>query len=194
MKGGPDIKTLDVFHILIKIVNLLSLIVPILIAFIKKKYQIIAIEVGIVACLIAIYLICDHYLGSHVMVTIFLLFNILPFIFSLVAPIVIAFTSKKYEIILAAAIIVACIHVAFSLCPTCFPYVDCWIMGKTRDEITAVYGEPTGYNWKGMISYNIGNDTGFWGIMSSNLDMHYYIDFDQNGEACDIYYGCQLGG
>ena len=186
-------RSLDVIYLLIKLLALVNLIAPILIAFIKKKYRIIAIEAGIVACIIAVCWILDNYFDVWSF-DIFMIFNAMLILFSLIMPIVIGLTQKKYRIILAEAIVGLSIVTAFSLCPRCFPYVDSWIIGKTRDEITAVYGEPTGYDWSGMISYYIGPDNGFFGIMTSNLDMHYYIDFDQNGEACNIYYGCQLGG
>lgn len=103
---------------------------------------------------------------------------------------------KRRVLISIAAIVtvLALILGIFSLFPTQFPYIDGWILGKTRDQITALYGNPTGYDQSHMISYYLGKDTGFFGIMSSNNDLHYYIYFDSNGQANRILKGCQLGG
>lgn len=115
-------------------------------------------------------------------------------ILTLLALTVYAFIKRKARIIAAMAATVLCIAALFALFPTQFPYADIWIIGKTREQITALYGEPTGYDQAGMISYQLGKDHGFFGIMSSNNDVHYYIYFDSQGKACKILEGCQLGG
>lgn len=81
----------------------------------------------------------------------------------------------------------------FVLFPTCFPYVDLYIIGKTKAEITAVYGEPN-YKFREKYGYFIGKDNGFFGLMKSNNDFYYYIYFDENGIAKSVEEGIQPGG
>lgn len=81
----------------------------------------------------------------------------------------------------------------FVLFPTCFPYVDLYIIGSTKAEITAVYGEPN-YKFREKYGYIIGKDNGFFGSMKSNNDFYYYIYFDENGIAKSVEKGIQLGG
>lgn len=81
----------------------------------------------------------------------------------------------------------------FVLFPTCFPYVDLYIIGSTKAEITAVYGEPN-YKFREEYGYFIGKDKGFFGLMKSNNDFYYYIYFDENGIAKSVEKGIQLGG
>lgn len=81
----------------------------------------------------------------------------------------------------------------FVLFPTCFPYVDLYIIGKTKAEITAVYGEPN-YKFREEYGYFIGKDNGFFGLMKSNNDFYYYIYFDENGIAKSVEEGIQPGG
>jgi len=98
---------------------------------------------------------------------------------------------KTVSIILAAEILLV---VAYSvLFPTCFPYVDLYIIGRTKAEITAVYGEPN-YKFREKYGYFIGKDNGFFGLMKSNNDFYYYIYFDENGIAKSVEEGIQPGG
>lgn len=105
---------------------------------------------------------------------------------------------KKKRRLVAVTLIVTFVVVALItaycvLFPTAFPYCDMWIIGKTRDEIIKVYGEPDGP----MFSYYLGEDNGFFGAMDSSDSFYYYISFDsndKNGIACDVYKGIQLGG
>lgn len=81
----------------------------------------------------------------------------------------------------------------FVLFPTCFPYVDLYIIGSTKAEIISVYGEPN-YKFREEYGYFIGKDNGFFGLMKSNNDFYYYIYFDENGIAKSVEKGIQLGG
>lgn len=79
----------------------------------------------------------------------------------------------------------------FVLFPTRFPYCDMWIKGKTREEIISAYGEPDFSSDK--IGYNVGYGTiGF--DVYHNSDYYYYIEFDDNGLADEIYVAVQPGG
>lgn len=111
-------------------------------------------------------------------------------------PLIYGLVKKKYWVLITEAVVILCVVLCLYLFPTRFPYADPWIMGKTKEQIVAVYGQPTGYNGDGMISYILGKDGGVWGtgLMGSNNDIHYYIYFDENGEAYKIQEGCQLGG
>jgi len=106
-------------------------------------------------------------------------------------------TAKKPKLVvvcLSIAAVVILLVAAFCISfPTCFPYCDMWIMGKTYDEIAAVYGETEGgSNLSHRISYYIGEDNGW--VMPSHLPQYYYIVFDENGRACDAYKGGPIGG
>ena len=111
-------------------------------------------------------------------------------------PLIYGLVKKQYAILIAEAVVILCAVLCLYLFPTRFPYADPWIMGKTKEQIVAVYGEPTGYDEERMISYILGKDRGVLGtgLMDSNNDIHYYIYFDENGEAYKIQEGCQLGG
>lgn len=111
-------------------------------------------------------------------------------------PLIYGLVKKKHWILIAEAVVILCVVLCLYLFPTRFPYADPWIMGKTKAQIVAVYGEPTGYDGEQMISYILGKDRGVLGtgLMDSNNDIHYYIYFDENGEAYKIQEGCQLGG
>lgn len=111
-------------------------------------------------------------------------------------PLIYGLVKKKYWILIAEAVVILCVVLCLYLFPTRFPYADPWIMGKTKEQIVAVYGEPTGYDGERMISYYLGKDRGVLGtgLMDSNNDIHYYIYFDENGEAYKIQEGIQIGG
>ena len=115
-------------------------------------------------------------------------------VFLSVTVLIYALFAKKYRLILAAVTVALCLVGARLLFPDHFPYCDVWILGKTRQEIISLYGEPTGYDSSYMISYDLGPDCGFLGIMTSHMDVHYYIYFDENGKACKLVSGCPLGG
>ena len=111
-------------------------------------------------------------------------------------PLIYGLVKKKYWVLIAEAVVILCVVLCLYLFPTRFPYADPWIMGKTKEQIVAVYGEPTGYDGERMISYELGKDKGVFGtgLMGSSNMMHYYIYFDEHGEAYKIQEGCQLGG
>jgi len=73
------------------------------------------------------------------------------------------------------------------LFPTCFPYVDLWIKGKTEAEIISVYGE---YDIKhgGRIGYELTKS-----FLSSGPE-YYYIHFDKNGIADLVEKSGPIGG
>ncbi len=109
-------------------------------------------------------------------------------------PLIYGIVKRKYWLIIAEGIVVLCIVLFFYLFPTQFPYMDNWIIGKTREEIVNLYGEPTGYDWDSMIAYDLGPDRGFFGIMSDAHHWYYYIHFDANGVACKVEEGGPIGG
>ena len=111
-------------------------------------------------------------------------------------PVIYAIVKKKYWVMSIPVVIALVVALCVYLFPTRYPYMDPWIMGKTKEQIVAVYGEPTGYDGERMISYILGKDRGVLGtgLMDSNNDIHYYIYFDENGEAYKILEGCQIGG
>lgn len=115
---------------------------------------------------------------------------------AVLVPLIYGLVKKKCWVLIAEAVAILCVAACLYLFPTRFPYADPWIMGKTKDQIVAVYGEPTGYDGEQMISYMLGKDRGVFGtgLMSSNNDIHYYIYFDGNGKAYKIQEGCQIGG
>ena len=78
----------------------------------------------------------------------------------------------------------------FVLFPTRFPYCDSWIVGKTKDEIVTKYGEPDFNGYR--IGYNVGYGT--IGLDAPNVDYYYYVEFDENGYADEIYIASQPGG
>lgn len=102
---------------------------------------------------------------------------------------------KRLSVICGLILFVEILIVAgyFVLFPTCFPYVDLYIIGKTKAEISAVYGEPN-YKFREKYGYFIGKDNGFFGLMKSNNDFYYYIYFDENGIAKSVEEGIQPGG
>ncbi len=109
-------------------------------------------------------------------------------------PLIYGIVKKKYWILIAEGAVVLCIILCCYLFPTRFPYMDHWIIGKTREEIVSLYGEPNGYDWDGMIAYDLGSDRGFFGAMSDAHHWYYYIYFDSNGVAYKVTEGGPIGG
>ena len=111
-------------------------------------------------------------------------------------PIIYAFVKKKYWLIIIPFVLAGCIALYCYLFPTRFPYADPWIMGKTQDQIIALYGEPTGKGWvsEGCIAYDLGKDNGFFGVMDSPNHIYYYIYFDAEGRAYKVAEGGPRGG
>lgn len=105
-----------------------------------------------------------------------------------------AVTKKRKLVVICSIILVVEILLVTAYCiafPTCFPYCDLWIIGKSREQIIDVYGEP--HDRSGAtISYYIGEDSSW--IMPSHLPQYYYIVFDENGYACEVYAGGPKGG
>lgn len=113
---------------------------------------------------------------------------------ALIAPIVYAIVTKKWAVIVVEAALLLLIAVGTQVFPTRFPYMDGWILGKDRETVTALYGEPDGYDEKHMIAYDLGPDRGFLGAMSSGSHNYYYIYFDGSGKAYRILKGGPIGG
>lgn len=115
-------------------------------------------------------------------------------ILGIIALVIYGIAKKKRRLVVVTLIVTfaaaALITAYCVLFPTAFPYCDMWIMGKTRDEIIKVYGEPDGPRF----SYYLGRDNGFFGIMDSNDSFYYYINFNEDGTACEVYKGIQPGG
>lgn len=114
---------------------------------------------------------------------------------AIVIPVIIAFRKRKYWLLIIEAAVICSVALFLFLFPTQFPYVDQWIMGKTKEEIVSVYGQPDG-NWNsdGMISYDLGSDRGFFGVMSGYDHLYYYIYFDIDGLAHKVLKGGPIGG
>lgn len=112
----------------------------------------------------------------------------------LIVPVVYGIVKRKWAVIIVEGAILALFGLGCMLFPTRFPYMDPWILGKDRETITALYGEPTGYDTSYMIGYDLGPDRGFLGVMSSGQNDYYYIYFDKDGLACKIVAGVPLGG
>lgn len=71
---------------------------------------------------------------------------------------------------------------SFIIFPTAFPYVDTWVLGKTKEEIIAVYGEPS---YDDHDQHKIAYYTRY--IM---MDPEYYvITFDKDGCAIEVKEG-----
>ena len=113
-----------------------------------------------------------------------------PFITPAVLLVVGAVKRRKNLVISCSAIIVVeiLLIIAFNLMfPTSYPYVDRWIIGKTEDEIIAVYGEPDVTH-----GYRIGYES-YKSLLSSGPE-YYYIHFDKNGIANLVEKSGPIGG
>ena len=97
----------------------------------------------------------------------------------------------KWSVLAAAEILIIAEY--YLLSPTRFNYLDSYTLGKSREEIIAVYGEPE-YKSKYRYGYFVRKDNGFFGIMDSNLGVYYYIHFDKNGVAESVSEGGPIGG
>ena len=113
---------------------------------------------------------------------------------ALLVPVIYAIATRRWVVILVEVAILAVIAIGCMLFPTQFPYMDGWIMGKDRETIVSLYGQPDGYDASGMIAYDLGPDRGFLGVMSSGQHNYYYIHFDGEGRACKILKGGPIGG
>ena len=110
-------------------------------------------------------------------------------------PLIFALVKRQYWILLIESALIACIVLFVYVFPTRFPYVDQWIVGKTKDEIVSVYGQPDGrWNSEGMISYDLGPDRGFLGLMCGYEHLYYYVYFGDNGLAYKVLKGGPIGG
>ena len=108
-------------------------------------------------------------------------------------PLIFALVKRKYWVLLIEGILIGCIVLFIYLVPTRFPYVDRWIVGKTKEEIVSIYGQPDGrWNSDSMMSYDLGPDRGFLGIMSGYDHLYYYVYFDCDGLAYKILKGGPL--
>lgn len=118
-------------------------------------------------------------------------------ILGVIALVIYGIVKKKRRLVaVVLSVTIAVVGLITAYCvlfPTAFPYCDMWIIGKTRDEIIEVYGEPDGPKF----SYYLGEDNGFFGVMDSSDSFYYYISFDsydKDGIACDVHKGIQPGG
>ena len=110
-------------------------------------------------------------------------------------PLVFALIKRKYWILLIEGVLICCIVLFIYLFPSRFPYVDQWIIGRSKEEIVSVYGQPDGrWNSEAMISYDLGADRGFMGIMSGCDHLYYYVYFNADGLACKVLKGGPIGG
>lgn len=106
---------------------------------------------------------------------------------AILIPLIYGTVKKKYWILISEGIVILLIVLCCYLFPTQFPYVDPWIIGKTKEEIVAVYGQPDGIDWGSVISYDLGRD-------SYGQDWNYYIHFDENGVAFKVEKSGPVGG
>lgn len=105
----------------------------------------------------------------------------------ILVPLIYGIVKKKYWILISEGIIILSIALCCYLFPTKYPYVDPWIIGKTREEIVAVYGQPDGIDWGSKISYDLGRD-------AAGQDWQYFIHFDENGIAIKVEKAGPIGG
>lgn len=116
------------------------------------------------------------------------LYSIMAFVVLVfLVPLIYGIVKKKYWILISEGIVILLIALCCYLFPTEFPYVDPWIIGKTKEEIVAVYGQPDGIDWGSVISYDLGRD-------SYGQDWNYYIHFNENGVAFKVEKGGPIGG
>ena len=113
---------------------------------------------------------------------------------TVIAPAVYAIATKKWAVLMVEAALLLLIVIGCRVFPTQFPYMDGWIMGKDRETVTKLYGQPDGYDEAGVIAYDLGPDRGFFGVMSSGQHIYYYIHFDAEGKAYQIVKGGPIGG
>lgn len=126
------------------------------------------------------------YLAFILILLFFLAIIIVPIIL-----IIYGLIKKKKKLVIGTvtvSLLIVFIYVGYNfLFPTKFPYVDRWIIGKDKESIIEVYGEPdtVGDN---SISYYIGKDTGVLGtgLMDSTNQYFYRISFDENGVAYEV--------
>lgn len=116
---------------------------------------------------------------------------ILPYIaLSPVALLIFGAVKRKKRLVIVCCVIIALelLFVAYKIVfPTSYPYVDRWIIGKTEDEIIAVYGEPDVTH-----GYRIGYES-YKSLLSSGPE-YYYIHFDKNGIANLVEKSGPIGG
>lgn len=95
---------------------------------------------------------------------------------------------RKKKMALAAVSGLTAVVIAFCLIfPTSFPYVDSWIIGKSLDEIVAVYGDnyiegATG-TYNKAVSYPI---SGIYHAYPINRAYYYCIYLDSNNIAVRV--------
>lgn len=116
-------------------------------------------------------------------------------VIALISLIIYGVVKKKRKVAVVSSLILVIptlLIVAYFLAfPTKFPYIDSLLYGKSKAEVIEIYGEPE-INSESKIGYYIGKDDG--GIDPSHLDMYYYVRFDEDGFAEEIYCGLQPGG
>lgn len=86
--------------------------------------------------------------------------------------------NKRVIIFSSLIITTVLLAVAFYIIfPTCFPYADAWIYGKTSEEIQTVYGEPE-YIEQDELFYSAGRY-----LWETN---YYCIQLDESGKAVEM--------
>ena len=108
-------------------------------------------------------------------------------------PLIYGIVKKKYWILIAEGAVVLAIVVFCYVFPTRFPYMDRWITGKTEAQVVSVYGQPD-VRHGDLIAYDLGPDKGFLGIMSDAHHWYYYIRFNSDGVAYEVFDGGPIGG
>ncbi len=105
---------------------------------------------------------------------------------------------KKKIICISACVCVFLIIVVLWICShqTYYKYNDWWVIGRTIPEIEARYGDfdmnTYIYGKPGRVGYYIYNDDKW--IMPDHLPHYYYIEYNENGVATEVYDGVAPGG
>ena len=104
-----------------------------------------------------------------------------------------SFSPEKVITIIVIMLMAVCISIVISVIESTsmsmYPYDMDWIKGRTADEIVAEYGEPDIWT-----TTKFGYDVGRSWDNPENVNDYYYIEFDENGCANDVYIALQPGG
>ena len=97
---------------------------------------------------------------------------------------------KVIHIVIFLLLLSSCV-VFFVSHRTYLKYNDWCIIGRSYDEIVERYGE-FDRDYIGMRGYYIGKDKS--PVMNSHQDMYYWIEFDENDIATEVFVNTLPGG
>ncbi len=95
---------------------------------------------------------------------------------------------KKKAILVVISSLVVFVTAFCLIFPTSFPFVDSWIVGRSKDEIINVYGEGSFANEitdGSKIGYHLGSDSIDF-ILNTNSCINYCIYFDMDDIAVRV--------